>query len=52
MSQPTTEPPTAEALSDSDAATFRVLLSGLERSLETDRRAACQPGVVITGHGD
>ncbi|MET9615453.1 hypothetical protein [Kitasatospora indigofera] len=40
MSQPSTETPTAEHLSDHDAARFRTLLSGLERSLEADRRSA------------
>ncbi|MFE4605497.1 hypothetical protein ACFRKE_32060, partial [Kitasatospora indigofera] len=40
MSQPSTETPSAEHLSDHDAARFRTLLSGLERSLEADRRSA------------
>ncbi|GGV34008.1 hypothetical protein GCM10010495_58650 [Kitasatospora herbaricolor] len=40
MSQPPTETPSAEHLTDHDAATFRTLLSGLERSLEADRRSA------------
>ncbi|WP_371477417.1 hypothetical protein [Kitasatospora sp. NBC_00315] len=42
MSQPSIEAPTVEPLSRTDAAAFRTLLSGLERSLEADRRAGAE----------